>query len=166
MYKGKPLYERVVTVTGDCIKEPCNLLVRIGTSFKDLAESAGGFVKEPIKVLAGGPMMGITQYSLDAPVIKGTTGVVFLSKESLREYPEDTCIRCARCVDVCPVRLIPADIFRLVKKEKHLSLDGYNITDCMECGACAYTCPSKIPLVQWIKLGKKEFLKLKGPRAK
>ena len=160
VYKGKPLYERVITVTGDCINEPGNLLVRIGTSIRDLAESAGGFSEEPAKILTGGPMMGISQSSLDVPVIKNTTGLVFLSKKAVREYREYSCIRCSRCVDVCPVRLIPADIFRLAKKARYMVLSEYNIDDCMECGACAYECPSKIPLVQWIKLGKAELMEI------
>lgn len=166
LYKGKALYERVVTISGDCIKEPSNLLARIGSPIRELVDQCKGFKKEPSKVIVGGPMMGITQFNLDAPIIKGTTGIIFLSSEAIKEYPETNCIRCARCVDACPVNLIPADIFRFVKKTKYQSLSEYNITDCIECGCCSYECPSKIPLVQWIKLGKSEYLKLKGPRAK
>lgn len=166
VYKGKPLYERVVTITGDCIKEPCNLTARIGTPIKDLVENAGGFIKEPVKIIAGGPMMGLSQFDLDTPIIKSTTGLVFLSKDKVSESREEICIRCARCVDTCPVRMIPADIFRLVKNKRFSTLSEYNITDCIECGCCAYECPSKIPLVQWIKLGKQEFLKLKKRQEK
>ena len=166
LYKGKALYERVVTISGDCIKEPSNLLARIGTPIRELVDQCKGFKKEPSKVIVGGPMMGITQFRLDAPIIKGTTGIIFLSSEAVKEYPETNCIRCARCVDTCPVNLVPADILRFVKKAKYQSLSDYNITDCIECGCCSYECPSKIPLVQWIKLGKSEYLKLKGPKAK
>jgi electron transport complex protein RnfC len=160
LFEGKPLYERVVTVSGDCVAEPSNLSVRIGTSVGDLADICGGFKKEPGKVIFGGPLMGLAQFTLDAPVIKGTSGIVFLSKEEMDELPELNCIRCAKCVDVCPARLIPTDIARLVKKERYRDALDYNIEDCMECGACSYECPSRIPLLQWIRIGKEEALKL------
>lgn len=158
---GKPLYERLVTMTGLPLKEPSNLMVRIGTPTKDLVELCGGFVKEPAKVIFGGPMMGLTQYSLDAPVIKGTSGILFLSKDEVEDCIERDCVRCAKCVDVCPMNLIPTDISRLIKKERYEDTTEYNITDCMECGACSYECPSKIPLLQWIRIGKAELIKMK-----
>jgi electron transport complex protein RnfC len=161
VFEGKPLYERVITMTGPCLKEPSNLSVRIGTPVKDLVDACGGFTREPIKAIFGGPMMGLTQYTLDAPVVKGTSGVLFLSKDDVEEYRESNCIRCAKCVDVCPLRLIPTDITRLAKQERYADAAGYNIDDCIECGACSYECPSKIPLLQWIKIGKSELLKMR-----
>ncbi len=161
IYKRKPLYERVVTVSGSCIKEPSNLLVRIGTPVRDLADACGGFTEEPVKVIFGGPMMGLTQYTLDVPIIKGTSGVVFLSEKDIRELVEASCIRCGKCVDVCPLNLVPTDIVRLVKKGRYRGAVEYNIEDCVECGACSYECPSKVPLLQWIKIGKDEVLKLR-----
>ena len=107
-------------------------------------------------------MMGLSQLNLDVPVIKGTSGIVFLSKNRIPEYAESACIRCARCVDNCTVNLLPADLFRTVKKGSYSLLEGYNIADCIECGCCAYECPSRIPLVQWLKLGKAELVKSGG----
>ena len=162
VFKGKPLYERIVTVSGSCIKDPSNLWTRIGTTVNDLVDACGGFKEEPAKVIFGGPMMGLTQQTLETPVIKGTSGIIFLSDKDVTGLAELNCIRCARCVDVCPLNLIPTDIARLVKKGMYKSAGEYNIEDCVECGACSYECPSKIPLLQWIKIGKYELLKLKN----
>jgi electron transport complex protein RnfC len=130
--------------------------VRIGTPLKDLIEECGGFVKEPAKVIFGGPMMGITQYTLDVPIIKGTSGIVFLSEEEAREgiKEEGVCIRCARCVDSCPMLLVPTALMNLVKLERFAEAEERGMGNCIECGACAYECPSKIPLVDYLKFGK------------
>ncbi|NQT07426.1 MAG: electron transport complex subunit RsxC, partial [Candidatus Omnitrophica bacterium] len=156
VFGGKPLYERAITISGNCVKEPLNLLVRIGTPVKALLDLCGGFTEDPAKMIFGGPMMGLTQFTLDLPIIKGTSGIVFLSKKGLAEYKETSCIRCAKCVDVCPMRLIPTDMIRLVKRGEYYGASEYSIEDCMECGACAYICPSKIPILQWINIGKAE----------
>jgi len=161
VFGGKPLYERAITISGNCVKEPLNLLVRIGTPVKALLDLCGGFTEDPAKMIFGGPMMGLTQFTLDLPIIKGTSGIVFLSKKGLAEYKETSCIRCAKCVDVCPMRLIPTDMIRLVKRGEYYGASEYSIEDCMECGACAYICPSKIPILQWINIGKAEVLKQK-----
>ncbi len=155
--EGRPLIERIVTLAGDCIKEPSNLKVRIGTSIKDLLDECGGAVKEISKLIVGGPMMGIAQPTMDTPVIKGTTGVLFLSEDEARFFDETTCIKCGRCVDACPMNLLPSVYAKLVKKEKWEKLDDYNIDDCIECGACSYLCPGRIPLVQYVKTGKREL---------
>ncbi|NQT46563.1 MAG: electron transport complex subunit RsxC [Candidatus Omnitrophica bacterium] len=152
--KDKPLFERVVTVSGDCIKEPSNLLVRIGTPIKALIDACGGFKKRPKRLIMGGPMMGVAQTSTEVPVIKGTSGILALSGEFTGGREEGPCIRCARCVDVCPMRLLPTDIVRLARKARYEDAKGLNISDCMECGACTHECPARIPLVQWIRLGK------------
>ena len=154
VYEGKPLTKRCVTLTGNCLKEPGNFSVCLGTLLKDAVAYCGGFTEKPEKIIAGGPMMGVSQYSLDVPIIKGITGVIFLSKKEAALYEELPCIRCAKCVDICPVRLVPTDIMRMVKYSRWHYLEDLNPSDCMECGACAYTCPSRTPLVQYIKLAK------------
>ena len=151
------MIERTVTVTGDCVMEPLNLKVRIGTSVKELLDECGGTVKEVSKVIIGGPMMGIAQPTMEIPVIKGTVGILFLSKDKARVFDETACIRCGRCVDVCPMDLLPSVYVKFVKKEKWDKLTDYNIDDCMKCGSCSYVCPSRIPLVQYVKTGKREL---------
>jgi len=158
VYKGKPLIERCATFTGTPLKETANLLVRIGTPLKDVVNSLGGFKEEPAKIIAGGPMMGITQYTLETPFVKGMTGIVFLSKNETKVPEELPCIRCAKCIDICPVNLMPTDIMRMVKHSRWHYMDDLYPLDCIECGGCTYKCPSKIPLVQYIKLAKLKAL--------
>lgn len=150
--EGKPLVERAMTVTG-AVKEPKNLLVRFGTPVGDLLEHCGGKTAENGEVLFGGPMMGIGQYDLDSPVIKGTNCV--LTREG-KEWVERDCIKCGRCIDACPMRLMPTRYVQLVKAKRYSRCDEFFIDNCFECGACAYACPSKIPIVQYIKVGKAE----------
>ncbi len=158
IYKGKPLYERVITVTGE-VNKPKNLRVRIGTLFKDLIDFCGGLKEGINQVIMGGPMMGIAQSTLEVPVIKGTTGILAIKNTwDSKEYP---CIKCARCVDVCPVRILPTALVRIVKFKRWELLEEYHVLDCIECGACSYVCPSFIPIVQYIKVGK-EVLRRKA----
>ena len=152
---GKPLYERVVTVTGDCVEKPGNFKVRVGTSYRQLVEAAGGLKKEPKKIISGGPMMGIAQYTLDTPVIKGTSGIVLLSEEAVEQFEPENCIRCSFCIKHCPQRLMPQMLMKLAKTERWSEAKyEYNLMDCIECGCCTYVCPAHIPLVQWVKLAK------------
>jgi len=151
--KGKPLYERVITVTGN-VRRPANLRVRIGTLISDIIDFCGGFTREPKKIILGGPMMGITQSSLNVPVVKGTTGLVILAEKDTMSYEPSNCIRCGRCIDVCPMHLVPMMISRMVEMKRYDELKSYNPLDCFECGCCAYICPAKIHLVQNIKLAK------------
>jgi len=151
---GKPLLERVVTVTGSAVKNPSNLLVPLGTPFSHIVDECGGLKEEVGKVVMGGPMMGISQWTLDVPVIKGTSGILLLKGTDVLFQEEKPCIKCARCIDHCPMGLLPTMLVRLVKGEKWSGLKEYNITECIECGCCSYVCPSKIPLVHYIKLGK------------
>ena len=160
IFCGKPLMERCITMTGNVLKEPGNFLVGLGTPLKEIVRFCGGFKETPVKIITGGPMMGITQYSLDIPIIKGTTGVVFLSAKEAKILEESACIRCAKCVDICPVNLLPTEIMRMVKYSRWHHLDRLYPEDCMECGACAYACASKIPLVQYIKLAKAKKIEL------
>jgi len=157
--RGKPLVERVVTVTGSAIAEPKNLLVRIGTPLSHLIEQCGGFKEQPAKVILGGPMMGVAQHSLDAPVIKGTSGIVALTREEVVSESYRACIRCGRCVKVCPVRVVPSKLGILVENLRFTEAKEANLMDCMECGSCVYVCPSNRPMVQWIKFGKSELKK-------
>lgn len=158
VYKNKPLIERLVTIAGDCLEEKGVYRVRIGTLVSELIQKLGGFKKEPRKVIFGGPMMGVAQAGIDLPILKGTSGIIFLSQDSVPEYKEYPCIKCARCVDVCPMRLLPTKIAHFVKFQKWELVEEYNGVDCIECGCCEYICPSRIPLVAYLKLGKQQIL--------
>ncbi len=152
----KPLIERVITVTGK-VRNPSNLLVPIGTPISYCIDQCEGLKEEAAKIIMGGPMMGISQYTLDAPVIKGTSGILILGKKDSLFLKEEPCVKCSRCVDHCPTGLFPTILIKLIRGERWEMLGDYSIMDCIECGCCSYVCPSKIPLVQLIKLGKKEF---------
>ncbi len=152
---GKPLIERVVTVTGEGIKEPKNLMVKIGTLVSDLIEECGGFKSEAAKVVSGGPMMGFALYSLDVPVTKGTSGILVLPEKGVVHAEEfGPCIRCGRCIDICPMGLMPSMLSVLSEKGFYEETKEYNLFDCFECGSCTYVCPSKRPIVQLIRLAK------------
>jgi electron transport complex protein RnfC len=155
VYEGIPLIERVVTVTGD-VKEPKNLLVRIGTSFHELIEECGGFRGEEGKILNGGPMRGIAQYK-DVPVIKSIRCILVLDIEKSRISEERECTSCGTCIEACPIGLMPTALGKLVRKKRFEECTDYHILDCLECGSCTYVCPSKIPLVQLITYGKEEI---------
>lgn len=158
---GKPLIERVVTVTGSGVSKPSNLMVPIGTPLRYVLEQCG-FNEDSQIIITGGPMMGIAQYSLDSPVIKGTSGILVMLETEVTLDQEQPCVRCARCVDHCPMGLLPTIFVKLIKAERWENLEEFNIMDCIECGCCAYVCPSKIPIVQLIKWGKAEFRKVKS----
>lgn len=151
---GKPLVERAITLTGSCLKEPVNIRVRVGTVLKDLVDFVGGFKKEPKKIIMGGPMMGLAQYTMDVPIIKGTSGVLFLSEEEVAPAKESVCIRCGKCIEVCPMQLTPTALMYRVKREFFSEAKELGIANCFECGACAYECPAKIPLLDYMKYGK------------
>ena len=152
---GMPLVERVVTVTGSGVAEPKNLMVRIGTSFMDVIQACGGFVEEPAKVISGGPMMGIGQYTLDVPVIKGTSGILVLTREEAKIPDVEPCIRCAKCVDACPMGPSPPKYICLGLNVVLFNSEKFLAMDCIECGCCSYSCPAKRPLVQSIRVAKK-----------
>ena len=154
VYKNKPLYERVVTVTGDCLASPRNLSVRIGSPIKDLIEFCRPLKKNPVKIIIGGPMMGITQYSEMVPIIKTSGAVILLSRGKTQVYREDSCIRCGECVRNCPVNLEPCLISLAVERNNWELAKTYSPLDCIECGLCAYLCPARRNLVQSIKYAK------------
>jgi electron transport complex protein RnfC len=153
--EGKPLYERIITVTGNGVKQPQNLIVKIGTSFKDVINQCGGYNKNPGKIIMGGPMMGIAQVTDDVPVIKGTSGILVLTEEESKPQEVLPCIKCGKCLEVCPVRLQPIYISKYSLKKQYDKADEYHALDCIECGLCSYVCPSKIHLVESIRLAKK-----------
>jgi electron transport complex protein RnfC len=157
VYKNKPLYERVVTVTGSCLAHPKNLLVRLGTPIKDLIVFCGPLKEEPAKIIIGGPMMGIAQYTDEVPVIKSTTGVILLNKEEAKLQEEEFCIRCGACVRECPAGLMPCLINLASEKSLWAQAKEYGVGDCIECGLCNYVCPANRTLVQSIKRVKAEL---------
>ena len=156
VYKNKPLYERVVTVTGSCISNPKNLLARLGTPIKDLIACCGNLKEEPAKIIIGGPMMGIAQYTDQVPVIKSTTGVILMNKEEAESAEEEFCIRCGACVRECPAGLMPCLINLASEKSLWVEVEKYGAADCIECGLCNYVCPANRRLVQSIKRAKLE----------
>jgi len=151
---SKPLVDRVIAVTGSIVAKPGNLKVRIGTSFSKLVEFCGGTTGPIGKIVSGGPMMGFAIPNLDAPMIKGSSGLVLLNPKEAHILQEQTCLRCGRCVDSCPMNLCPSLIAQAVKVQDYETADKAGMTDCMKCGSCAYVCPSHIRLVQWIDTGK------------
>ena len=161
---SKPLIDRIVTVTG-AVKNPKNLRIRIGTPVREIIEFCGGFEGNPGKVLVGGPMMGIAQYTLDVPVVKGTSGIVVLPEQELKIHEPDACIKCGSCVRVCPMNLMPFMLESLVAKKRWESALAYNVKDCIECGSCSYICPAGRRLVQTIRYGKFRVIQLEKKAA-
>jgi len=157
--KNKPLYERVVTISGDTCLHPANYMVRIGTPASFLIEQAGGLTPETTQVIFGGPMMGISALNLNAPITKTTSGILLLSDAVAGKSPETDCIRCGKCVDACPIGLQPYLISNLVQNNQIDELKNCHVLDCIECGCCAYICPAHIPLLDYCKLAKMELRK-------
>ncbi len=154
VHRGRPLIQRVMTLTGTPIARPSNFMARIGTPVSDLVEQAGGIRGDVTKVISGGPMMGIAQFTLDVPVIKGMSGMLFLAPGEVDVLPPDPCIRCAHCVHSCPMKLMPTTIEQYVMAGKIEQAVEIGLLDCMECGSCAYVCPSRRRLVHNFKYGK------------
>ncbi|WP_094604773.1 Proton-translocating ferredoxin:NAD(+) oxidoreductase complex subunit C [Sporomusa silvacetica DSM 10669] len=153
--KGLPLIERVATVTGGAIAEPKNVLLRVGATFSQAVAMCGGFKEQPVKVIMGGPMMGMAQCTLDVPVIKGTSGILALSAADVNIGPEQPCIRCGRCVEACPMGLVPSMLSILGERSAFATAkEEYSLLDCVECGSCVYVCPAKRNIVHYIKLSK------------
>ena len=158
--KNKPLIERVVTITGQSMQNPSNLLTRVGTPISKLIEYAGGLPEGDIKVINGGPMMGRAMVNVDAPVVKGCSGVTIFSGKAVYRREAGECIKCAKCVAACPMGLEPYLISKLARKQLWERAEKSRITDCIECGSCQYTCPAALPLVDFIRLGKQRVLSI------
>ncbi len=152
--EGKPLIERIITVTGQGITEPKNLMVRLGTPFKILLESCGGLKESAIQVYMGGPMMGFAQYDMNVPIVKATSGIICQEKSDIFKKKTYPCIQCGNCVSVCPMNLLPTRLSSFAEMVKLEEAEEFGILNCIECGSCSYVCPSNIPLVQWIRVGK------------
>jgi len=152
--RGKPLTHRVLSVTGAGIAQPKNLLVPIGVPYRALLEYCGGVTADAARVVAGGPMMGFTLGNWDTPVTKGTSGVTVLTREDVRKADETACVRCGRCVDVCPLHLVPTKMALAARHGDWEQARRHHLTACCECGCCAYVCPASLPLVQLIRMGK------------
>lgn len=150
----KPLIERVITVSGKIVKNPKNIKARIGTYYSDLLKFCGGTTEDIGKIISGGPMMGFAIPSLETPMIKGSSGLILFDKKEAHKEKEDVCLRCGRCVDICPLNLVPSLIVHHVRNDDWDSAEKFGVMDCMKCGSCAYVCPSHIKLIQWIDIGK------------
>lgn len=155
---GKPLYERSISITGRGINSPQNLIYRIGTNIGDLVEEAGGLKEDAAKVITGGPMMGAAQKHLNVPGVKGTSGILVLLKDEVEDYEPSPCINCAKCVDACPMFLMPTQLVNYAKNEMVDELEEWQVLSCIECGSCSFVCPAKIPLVHHLRLGKAQVM--------
>jgi electron transport complex protein RnfC len=164
--QSTPLVERVLTVTGGGILEPKNLRVRIGTPFREVIEFCGGYTEGASKLVMGGPMMGLAQATDEVPVIKGTSCILILrGEETQMEVQPRACISCGRCIDVCPMHLVPTMIARLVEHQRWEDAEAYGLLNCFECGSCSYGCPSKIHLTHLFKYGKSVVMAQKKANA-
>ncbi|MDJ0520816.1 MAG: electron transport complex subunit RsxC [Planctomycetota bacterium] len=162
---GLPLIERIVTVTGNGVKKPANLIVPVGTILEDLIAACGGLTDDAAEVVLGGPMMGTACANLQAPVMKGTTGVVVLTKSEVRSREQQPCIRCGHCLDSCPVFLNPQLLGNLAKNDEIQEMTDNHLWDCMLCGCCSYVCPSNIPLSQMFAAAKDSARRAQASKA-
>lgn len=159
---GFPLTQRIVTISGEAIAKPQNFIVRFGTPFKELVEAAGGLNDKTERVISGGPMMGVAQSDLSVPVIKATNSILCLLRDENGAAENPVCLRCGKCVGVCPMRLQPLYMYRYQKAGDVEQLERLNLIDCMECGSCAFTCPAKLPLVESFRKGKQMLREAKN----
>ncbi len=154
---GMPLMDRIVTITGDAVKEPANYLIHIGTNYRELVDAAGGFKSQPKKIISGGPMMGFAMFSLDIPTTKTTSALLCLTEDEVQKAEEKAthCINCGRCVEACPCRLVPSRLADYAQNHQEEQFEEWNGLECVECGSCSYICPAKRNLLQSIRVMKK-----------
>ncbi|PWM45914.1 MAG: electron transport complex subunit RsxC [Clostridiales bacterium] len=155
--KGQPLIKRIVTVSGSAVVTPKNLLVRVGTKYKDVFDFCGDFYEDPYKIICGGPMMGIAQHSLETPIIKSTSALLAFCSDEESFESESVCIRCGRCIRACPMRLMPSYINLYASAGEFNECKKLNVQDCIECGCCSYVCPAKLYLVQNMRMVKEKL---------
>ncbi|MDO5562576.1 MAG: electron transport complex subunit RsxC [Synergistaceae bacterium] len=163
--EGKPAVSRIVTVTGEAITHPKNIHVPLGTSVRELIDLCGGFKEQPVKILSGGPMMGLTLRSIDIPVVKGTSGILALTKDSAHLAEESACIRCGRCVAACPMGIVPNVLNKLVLMRDYKTFEEKGGLNCIECGSCTYVCPANRHLTQSCRDGKTTVMALRRKAA-
>lgn len=156
--KTTPLMRRIVTITGDAVTTPQNFNVKIGTNFSEILEAAGGFREEPKKIVGGGPMMGMAVFNTDVPVIKTSSAMLCMTKDMVAEYEPTPCIRCGKCVEVCPSRLVPQMMAQAAQHNNYEQFEKLNGMECYECGSCTYVCPAKRPLTQLFKQARKTVM--------
>lgn len=155
VYNGKPLIERIVTITGDAVSTPKNFQVRIGTSFRELIDAAGGFTTEPEKIISGGPMMGFSFFNIDVPVVKGSSSLLAFVKDDVSHEEPSACIRCGRCAAACPEHLLPMKLAALAGQNEPEEFKKLGGMECVECGCCSYVCPAKRQVTQSVRSMKK-----------
>lgn len=162
--KGEPSITAALTVSGKGILRPRNLLVPVGTPVRDIIDFCGGILDNAARIVIGGPMMGVSQYSVNTPVFKAMSGILVLTAEEINKRAESPCLKCGRCVSVCALNLLPSRLARLSRLGRFEEAEKLHITTCMECGTCAYECPAYIPLVQWMRYGKQTVLRRQQAR--
>ncbi|MBO7376154.1 MAG: RnfABCDGE type electron transport complex subunit C, partial [Clostridia bacterium] len=151
---GLPLIERCVTVDGDCVATPKNLLVPLGTSYRTMIDYCGGLIRTPFKIINGGPMMGAARWEMDTPVTKGTSAVLVLSEKFAKMRDNSACIRCGRCVKNCPMHLMPVYLAQYAMSKRYADAEKMGVMNCVECGTCSYNCPGNVEIVQYIRVAK------------
>lgn len=157
--ESTPLIRRILTVTGDAVSHPSNFNIRLGTSYTELLEAAGGYKTTPEKIISGGPMMGVALFTTDIPVVKNSSALLCLTEDEVAKYQQSACIRCGKCVEVCPCRLVPQMMYEYAIHSDHEGYIKVNGTECYECGCCSYICPAKIPLTQAFKETRRNITK-------
>lgn len=157
-FRGRPLMRRVVTLSGENVKNPGNYKVKIGTSYRQLIEHAGGLIEESKKIISGGPMMGMALFNVDVPIIKTSSSILLLSDDEMHMGEESPCIRCGKCVDACPMSLLPLDLDKFARHNAKEHFINYKGMNCIECGSCSYVCPSKRHLVQSIRTSRRTIM--------
>ena len=164
--KNKPLFEGIMTVTGDCSKEQRNFVHRVGTPLSFIMEHCGGVPEDAAKIISGGPMMGKAIVNIDAPTLKGTSSILYLTEAQTKRKPESNCIRCRKCVGACPMGLEPYLLNKLGRNNMFDELEAHKVYDCIECGCCSFSCPAYIPLLDTIRQSKAAVMKIMKSRPK